>query len=102
MSICAPALYTTEPTDASLKPEDFTAAISAASTHKERLRLLAEKQEVEQALLPLRRSPESSEKPNIYLTRNGSDWRVILAEKQRQDRIRRRDAVTVGDIDVTL
>ena len=102
MSICAPALYTTEPTDASLKPEDFTAAISAASTHKERLRLLAEKQEVEQALLPLRRSPESSEKPNIFITRAGQDWRVILANKQRQNRIRRRDCVAVADIEVLL
>ena len=82
--------------------EDYTARIKAASTHAERLKLLAQKQEVEQALLPLRLVPERTEKPNIYITRNGSDWRVILAEKQRQDRIRRRDAVTVGDIDVTL
>ena len=102
MSICAPALYTTEPTDASLKPEDFTEAIKAADSHEAKLTLLAQKQEVEQALLPPRRSPEQVEKPNIYLTRSGQDWRVILAEKQRQNPIRRRDCVAVADIEVTL
>ena len=97
-----PLVYTTDQSDASLELADYTAAISAASTNEERLRLLAQKQEVEQALRPLRRSPDSSEKPDIYLTRGGQDWRVILAEKQRQDRIRRRDAVVAADINVML
>ena len=79
MSALAKPVYTTDQAEESLELADYTAAISAASTNEERLRLLAQKQEVEQALRPLRRSPDSSEKPNIYLTRNGSDWREILA-----------------------
>ena len=102
MSALAKPVYTTDQAEESLELADYTAAISAASTNEERLRLLAQKQEVEQALRPLRRSPDSSEKPNIYLTRNGSDWREILAEKQRQDRIRRRDCVATNDIKVML
>ena len=102
MSALATPVYRTNQTAPTPKPEDYTAAISAASTHAERLRLLAQKQEVEQALLPPRLVPGQVEKPNIYITRAGQDWRVILAKKQRQNRIRRRDCVAVADIEVTL
>ena len=45
MSICAPALYTTDQSDAPREFRDFTEAIQAASmAYEERLRLLAEKQ----------------------------------------------------------
>lgn len=101
MSACATTVYTTDQTDASLEPEDFTKAIQAASTNEERRTLLAEKQLLHPPRLT-HVSSERAEKPDIYRTRNGEDWREILAEKQRLDRIRRRDCVSVADIEVTL
>ena len=101
MSICASTVYTTNQADAPREFRDFTEAIQAADSHELKLRLLAEKQLLHPPRLPRVRY-EKAPKPNIYLTRNGSDWRVILAEKQRQDRIRRRDCVAVEDIEVAL
>ena len=112
MSACATTVYTTDQADALREFRDFTEAIQAADSHEAKLKLLAEKQ----LLHPPRRSPERSEKAaiaassyleksvsgDIYTTRNGEDWREILAEKQCQDRIRRRDCVAVADIDVPL
>ena len=112
MPALAKPLYTTYQADAPREFRDFTAAIQAASTHEERLSLLAEKQ----LLHPPRRSPERFEevrgrcdrggpgpqKPDIYTTRNGENWHKILQKKQRMDRARRGDCVSVSDIKVTL
>ena len=96
MQACAPTVYT-EPNEGELKLADYTAAIAAADSKELKLRLLAEKQ----LLHPPRQPHVRSEKADIYLTRNGESWREILAEKQRQDRKRRRDCVSVADIEVT-
>ena len=119
MSACAPTVYTELNDGRPLKncPQsgqffkltdhaprefrDFTEAIKSASTHEERLKLLAEKQLLHPPRLPHVRS-ERAEADDVYTTRNGQDWREILAEKQRHDRIRRRDCVSVADIEVAL
>ena len=98
MSALAKPVYTTNQTAPNPTPEDYTAAISAASTHAERLKLLSEKQVAERALLPTRLVPERSEKADPYRTRNGDSWRRILKEKQAGDRKRRRDLVSSRDI----
>ena len=74
--------------------------VRAADSKELKLRLLAEKQLLHPPRQPHVRS-EKAEKADIYLTRNGESWREILAEKQRQDRKRRRDCVSVADIEVT-
>ena len=94
-------VYTTDPTDASLDLADYTEAIERAESHESKIKLLAQKQAAARLLYPRRRLPARPQKPDIYLTRNGSNWRVILAKKQRQDRKRRRDCVSVADIELT-
>ena len=74
MSALAKPFY---PTDAPREFRDFTEAIKAADSHEERLKLLAEKQLLHPPRLTHARS-KRAEKPDIYITRNGEDWRKIL------------------------
>ena len=102
MSACAKPVYTT---DAPREFRDFTEAIRAAESHDAALKLLSEKQAALDLLYPPRLPHARSKlvkKPDIYLTRNGQDWRKILQKKQRMDRVRRGDCVAVADIKVTL
>ena len=101
MSALAHQVYTTDPNDGPDELEDFTRAIAAADSHEERLKLLAEKQAALELLHPRRPHPARLPIPDKYRTRRGADWRLILREKQRRDRVRRDDLVPSETIAIT-